>query len=228
MCGRFGFITPIEILRNIFKLNRIEEVEPNYNIAPTQNVPVIRETADARELVPMRWGLIPFWAKDISIGNKMINARAESLFEKPAFKQAVTRRRCLIPADGFYEWKKVGKAKQPYYIRAKEDTPLALAGMWDRWKNPDDGQELQTCTIITTEANELVAPLHDRMPVIVDLADTDTWLNPEVKDLEHIRPLLRPYDAKKMTFYPVSTRVNSSGYKGEECIVPLVEEGELF
>lgn len=180
--------------------------EPRYNAAPTQRMPVVRVFDGKRELVLLRWGLIPSWAKDPKIGNSLINARGETVHEKPAFRSAFKARRCLVPADGFYEWRKLsGGSKQPYRITMADSSPFAFAGLWERWDKGDE--PLETFTIITTTANVLVAPIHDRMPVILDPADYDAWL--ESQDTTIPMALLQPYPAKRMSAYPVSTRVNS-------------------
>ena len=170
----------------------------------------------------MRWGLVPSWAKDLSIGSRMINARAETVAEKPAFRQAFRERRCLIMADGFYEWRTTGRSKQPYHITHRDKAPFGFAGLWDRWQPPGGGQPIESCTIITTAANELVAEYHDRMPVILDLADYDLWLDPTVHEPQRLLPLLKPYPASKMVAYPVSSIVNSPTNESPDCVKPLV------
>ena len=209
MCGRFALITPGAILAEQFQLAETPELTPRYNIAPTQPVVAVRLTpqSGARELTLFCWGLIHSWAKDKKMSGRMINARAETAAEKPAFRAAFKRRRCLIPADGFYEWQKQNGQKQPMYIHARDGLPLALAGLWETW-HAADGSVIDSCTILTTTPNELIAPIHNRMPVIVAPEDYTTWLDP-TPDPELGRHLLRPYPTAQMTAYPVNTYVNS-------------------
>lgn len=167
----------------------------------------------------MHWGLIPSWAKDPSIGNRIINARSETVAEKPSFRAAFKRRRCLIPANGFYEWKKIGKKKQPYYVRRKDGEPFAFAGLWEPWEG-EDGTVIESCTILTTEPNADIRPLHNRMPVILDPSDYDQWLNPEVDELETLAPLMHPYPDGKLEAVPVSPLVNNPKNDDAQCIEP--------
>ena len=196
--------------------------EARYNIAPTQRVPVIRQ--DAREPVRraslLRWGLVPNWTKDVIVGASMINARSETAAEKPAFKELLQRRRCLIPADGFYEWRKTGKSKQPYCFEMMHREPFAFAGLWDNWRTLD-GTALETYTILTTTPNQLLADVHDRMPVILPSASYDRWLDPGFRDLAAITEMLKPYDAEQMRRYAVSTRVNNVANDDRECSEPI-------
>ncbi len=193
--------SPVEAIRALFGVEERPNLPPRHNVAPTQSVPVVRLTAggEGRELVLVRWGLIPHWAKDPSIGNRLINARAESVADKPSFRDAFRRRRCLVVADGFYEWQKLGTRKQPFLIRLKNREPFAFAGLWSRWRTPEGG-DLDTCTIITTDANPLLAPIHDRMPVILAPADHACWLDPAAGDP---RPLLRPFADEALEAVPV-------------------------
>jgi len=216
MCGRFTLRTPLTVLAQqfLFDLGELPaetQVAPRYNIAPTQTVAALR-TGDSgrRELALLRWGLIPSWAKDAKIASSLINARSETLAEKPAFRTALARRRCLILADGFYEWKNEGKQKLPYYFQLQGGQPFAFAGLWDQWRPPEGGGEepVETCTIVTTMANELCGEFHDRMPVILRPGDYDFWFNPEVKESERLVPLLSPMPACEMQARPVSPRVN--------------------
>lgn len=217
MCGRFTLRTPAGDVAEQFGLFSAPDLAPRYNIAPSQQVAAVRTApGDGRELVLLRWGLVPSWADDPSIGYKMINARGESVATKPSFRNAFKQRRCLIVADGFYEWQKTGGQKQPYYIRLKSGRPFGFAGLWERWGR--DGQPFDSCTIITTGANELMAPLHDRMPVVVPPADYDLWLDPAVKDVERLLPLVRPYPPQEMEAFPVSTVVNNPRHETEQCI----------
>jgi putative SOS response-associated peptidase YedK len=207
MCGRYELHTNPAALALAFGLSFPPQLRARYNIAPMQDVPIIRHGRDgARELAHARWGLVPRWAKDPSIGNKMINARSETLAEKPSFRTAFKHHRCLLPADGFYEWKTApGGGKQPIHIGMKDGAPFAFAGLSERWLSPA-GEVLDTCTIATTSANALLAPLHDRMPVIVPAASYDRWLDVTQAD---VLDLLAPYPAEAMRWYPVSPRVNS-------------------
>jgi putative SOS response-associated peptidase YedK len=227
MCGRYTLSSGGEELALLFDLSEIPPLPPRYNLAPTQEAAVVRveRPGEPRRLGLLRWGLIPYWAKEASIGNRMINARSESVAEKPAYRWSFRKQRCLIPADGFYEWKKEGKAKQPYFIHRKDGKPLAFAGLWARWQDPAKGP-LDTFTILTTDANELVRPLHDRMPVILDPKDFDLWLDPSIENRERLEPLLAPFDPEQMETFPVSRAVNSPANDVAECIAPLVEPGQ--
>ena len=219
MCGRFAQADPLEIIAEQFGIDEIDfDLSPRYNVAPGQQVAVVIKE-ETRIMADHKWGLVPFWAKDPSIGNRMINARAETVLEKPSYKNAMKKRRCLIPASGFYEWKKDGKVKVPHYFRLKSGKPFGLAGLWETWKDPD-GNELKTFTIITTEPNELAARVHNRMPVIIPEEGYHTWLdtaNPPQK----AQALLAPYPAGQMEAYPVSTMVNSPANDTEELVRPL-------
>jgi putative SOS response-associated peptidase YedK len=194
------------------------EWEPRYNIAPTQSIPVIRQDRgrSARCLSLVRWGLIPSWAKDVSIGSRLINGRSETLLEKPAFKESFRNRRCLIPADGFYEWKKVGKAKQPFHFGMQDDSLFAFAGIWDCWKSPP-GQRLASCSILTTAPNELLADVHDRMPVILPQRHYEAWLTGPASEAERLSELLVAFDASLMKRYAVSSTVNKPQNDGPDC-----------
>jgi putative SOS response-associated peptidase YedK len=228
MCGRYALTRNAEVLVRLFGLRATPQSEPRYNIAPTQDALVVRVGKDGeRKAEPLHWGLVPFWADDPSIGNRMINARAESAADKPAYRAAFRKRRCLVPADAFYEWKKLGKGKQPYAIRRNDDQPMALAGLWEYWQGKE-GEELRSFTILTTDPNELVKPLHNRMPVVIDPKDFDLWLDPQVDDPKKLKPLIRPADASRMEAYPVSRRVNSPGNDDARCLEPVepADEGE--
>jgi putative SOS response-associated peptidase YedK len=223
MCGRFTLTASPEQVATLFDLPEEPVLAPRYNIAPTQPVGIVRmnpQTA-TREWALTHWGLIPSWSKDPSIGARMINARSETVSEKPAFRAAFKRRRCLVPVSGFYEWKKDGKAKQPYYITSPDGTPLAVAGLWEYWEGAD-GSALESCTLLTTDANELMAPLHDRMPVIVEPADYGEWLGSGKDEtpqyLDALQHLLRPYSEGGLIAYPVSTYVNNPRNEGADCI----------
>ena len=195
-------------------------VEPRYNIAPTYDVLACRTMPAGRELALLHWGLIPAWAEDKKIGYRTINARAETVAVKPAYRTAFRRRRCLIAADGFYEWRPGKPKKQPYYIRMRDGKPFAFAGLWERWE-PEGAEPVDSCTIIVTTANELISQIHDRMPVILAPQDYDLWLDPEVDDPEKVMPLLKSYPEKEMEFYPVGLGVNSPKHDGEGLIKPL-------
>lgn len=226
MCGRFALISDTEALIDAFgvapeTLTAMPPSIPRYNVAPTQPIVAIRfnPKSKKRELTFFKWGLVPSWAKDIKMGARMINARGETVAEKPSFRAAFKRRRCIIPADGFYEWQKLGSRKQPMYIHPVNDAPFALAGLWEMWRSPD-GDELQTCTIITTTPNELMAPIHNRMPVILEPEDFDMWLHPGDRPELGLH-LIRPFSSEKMAAYPVSTFVNKPMNDAPQCITPL-------
>ena len=223
MCGRFVRFDKIQDLIKVLNSKIATDLPRSYNIAPSQMVACIRHAPenDHRECVPLKWGLLPSWAKDTSMGNKMINARAETVAEKPSFRSAFKKRRCLILAHGYYEWKLEGKRKQPYYIRFKNDRPFAFAGLWER-NEKTTNEPIESCTIITTGPNALMEPIHHRMPVILDANDYDLWLDSSVNDPLSLNPLLRPYrDEGEMEAYAVSTMVNSPSNNRAECIEPL-------
>ena len=220
MCGRFSQRTPAKKIADKFKVEEVPPLVERYNVAPTQAVLGIRAVDEVREATFFKWGLVPHWAKDPAIGNKLINARAETVTEKPSFREAFLRRRCLVPADGFFEWSRQGDRKRPYYFRMKNDgEPFAIAGLWERWEGGDGGP-LETCTLLTTEANDLLTPYHDRMPVILEPEDYALWLGDDARQLELVPDLLRPYPASKMIGYPVSTAINSPYNEGVELIEP--------
>ena len=219
MCGRYTLKTPVEELAEEFGFEASSvELPPNYNVAPTQEVAAILEEGGKRRLELLRWGLIPSWADDPSIGSRMINARSETAPEKPSFRRAFRERRCLIPADGFYEWQRTNGAKQPYYIRMKEGRPFAFAGLWESWKD-NGGPEIRSCTILTTKPNALAAEIHDRMPVILPAGSYDAWLDPET-GRDELYGLLAPYPEDEMEAYPVSRFVNSPQNNDPRCIEP--------
>jgi putative SOS response-associated peptidase YedK len=207
MCGRYTLRTPVDSLVETFEIEEYpSSITPNYNIAPTQEVAAVVEEEDKRKLEMLHWGLIPSWAKDPAIGNKMINARAETVSEKPSFRSAFKKRRCLILADGFYEWKKTDDGKQPYHVKMEDGSPFAFAGLWESWGK--NGEEIHSCTIITTEANDLMSEIHHRMPVILPPEDYAMWLDPDFDEKEPLTTLLKPYPADAMEAYPVSRKVN--------------------
>jgi putative SOS response-associated peptidase YedK len=222
MCGRYTLTADGGQLTEIFQVSEAVELSPRYNIAPTQEVAVVGLNQEGgRTLGTMRWGLVPFWAKDPSIGNRMINARSETAAEKPAFRASFKKRRCLVAADGFYEWKRQKNAKQPFYIRLKDHQPFAIAGLWDRWKNKETEETLHSCTLLTVGPNALMEDIHNRMPVILHPEDYDRWLDPELNDREELEAMLRPFEAEAMEAYPVSTVVNNARNDRPECIEPL-------
>ena len=237
MCGRYTLKTPNPRLRDLFGLHDLPHLVPRFNIAPTQSVFTIRAmdaAAARREAVMMRWGLIPLWAKDMAIGNTMINARAETVAEKPAFRQAFSKRRCLIPADGFFEWEKLANGKkQPWWIRMHDEEPFAMAGLWENWapKNKSEASDsdspatgvVQSCTILTINANADMQSLHDRMPVILPIEAWDAWLNPS-SDKPTLQSLLLPFENGCLIRSPVSTIVNRPIVDSPECIVPIAED----
>lgn len=221
MCGRFTQAQIAELDRALFKLLEIPPLQPRYNIAPTQDVPVIRADRDGRRrLEPLRWGLVPSWAGDLSIGTRMINARAEGLTQKPAFRDPFERRRCLVPADGFFEWQKTAGGKQPVYLQVCSARFFAFAGLWDTWLSHDTGP-VESFTIVTTTANAVVEPIHDRMPVILPVTAYGRWLDPTYRDTKDLRILLEPYPAEDMTARRVSRAVNDVRNDGPECVEPL-------
>lgn len=219
MCGRFALYSPPSTLVRRFGTDTIPGMEERYNIAPSQRIAIIRAEDGRRRFAPAYWGLIPFWAKDARIGYSMINARAETVAEKPAFRTAFKQRRCLIPADGFYEWQVLpgAKTKQPWFISLKSLEPMAFAGLWERWKSPE-GREVESCAIIVTAANGFMRPIHERMPVILAPDGWDIWLAPHLADPGSLQDLLQPYPDGEMTAWPVSTKVNSPKNDSEECI----------
>ncbi len=223
MCGRFALkAPPAEIMRQ-FGVDAVPEMAPRYNIAPTQSILIIRhpwQQPEARlEAASVKWGLLPSWAKDASMAAKLANARGETVAEKPAFRSAFRRMRCLIPADGFYEWEATPSGKQPWFLRLKSHEPLAFAGLWEHWKAPD-GTPLETATLITTGANELVRPVHDRMPVILQPGDYAAWLSAQTK-AEDLKALLKPLPSDLMERYQVSRRMSNARNYGEECMSPI-------
>ena len=216
MCGRFTLHLPADVIAKIFKVLLLANLPPRYNVAPSQLNLVVRQTTEGRQIVPMKWGFIPHWAKDPRLGYSMINARAETIDVKPAFKGSFRSRRCLVVSDGFYEWRHGGKVKEPFYITLKDGGVMAFAGLWDHWQNPE-GEFVESYTIITCESNELVSTLHFRMPVIIGQKDYDTWLDPATP-LDQVKKLLLPYPAERMTLWKVGPLVNSTKIDSEECI----------
>jgi putative SOS response-associated peptidase YedK len=212
MCGRFVLKAPFSELVRLYNVTNNLNLEPRYNIPPTENIAAVRPdpVGTGRRLDMLRWGLVPWWAKDLKVSFSNINAKAETVAEKPAFRDAFRERRCIIPADGFYEWKKIdAKTKQPYAIVMKDRSVFGFAGLWERWKDRASGEMIQSCTIITTTPNEVCAALHDRMPVILEPKDYARWLGEEATDPPHLMAMLRPYPAEAMEAYPVSARVGN-------------------
>lgn len=209
MCGRFTLSTAADIVADVFDLADIPELRPRYNIAPTQTVTaVVAGPPPSRRAASFRWGLVPGWAKDLKLGARMINARSETVASKPAFRSAFKRRRCLVPADGFYEWIRVGKDKQPMLIGMADGGVFGMAGLWEHWNSPE-GQVVETCTVLTGAPNEVAAQVHDRMPIILPPDAWDTWLDPRMCDRGSLEALLVPYPADRMAARPVSRRVNN-------------------
>jgi len=221
LCGRFTlFASADEIVRRFRVRNPVpDDYVPRYNIAPTQPVLAVINDGKENRIGYLRWGLIPSWAKDAKMGSKLINARAETLTEKPSFRDAVRHRRCLIVADGFYEWAHTEHGKQPMRIQRKDGGLFAMAGLWERWRSPD-GRWVYTCAIVTTEANERLRAIHPRMPVILAEEDEATWLDPSFVDAAHWQPLLKPFPADALVAYPVSPKVNQASYDAPELIRP--------
>lgn len=218
MCGRFALKTPTSVLASHFKLDETVDVAPRYNIAPGTDIPTIRHSPEGKRVMHLlRWGLVPHWAKDPGIGTKLSNARGETVADKPSFRDAFKRRRCLVPADGFYEWKAEGRVKQPYYFSMKDGTPFALGGVWESWRAPN-GDILRTCCLITTAPNEIMMPVHDRMPVIVSPDDYAQWLTGEPVEAQ---ALIKPYPIEDMQAWAVSRRVSRSGEEGADLINPV-------
>ncbi len=222
MCGRFTLYAKGEILAEEFGVPASGVAAPRYNIAPTQDVAAVRASPSGggREIARLRWGLVPSWAKDPAIGNRLINARSETVREKPSFRNAFRRRRCLIPASGFYEWQRKERGKQPFHVRMRDGRVFAFAGVWDRWEGPE-GVVVESCAILTTGANAVLAPIHDRMPVILGRAEYDRWLDPALADANSLAPLLAPFPPEGMTVYAVSPRVNAPSNDDEACVAPI-------
>ncbi len=221
MCGRFANAIPSSILTEYFSLSEEPAIPPRWNIAPTQIVPIIKQDeGGGRKLDMARWGLVPHWAKDLAIGNRLINARSETVHEKPAFRQAIRSHRCLVPASGFFEWVKTTKARVPYYISMKDGVPMAFAGIWDVW-NESDGKAVETFSILTTSANSLVMPIHDRMPVMFQPSDFDLWLDRSMNDPEKLCPLYQPCSSEILQSWQVSSVVNSPAHETEDCLLPV-------
>jgi putative SOS response-associated peptidase YedK len=220
MCGRFDLHSDRAVLVKVFKIDHFAiEYHPSFNIPPSRQIVIVADDGK-RHLLQCRWGFLPSWAKDPKVAFNMINARAETVAEKPAFKDAFRRQRCLVVADGFFEWRREDKLKMPVYIRLKSQRPMGFAGLYNTWKSPE-GEPICTCSIITTEANELLSPIHDRMPAIIPEDKDDLWLDPDISDKERLMQLLRPYPAGEMEFYEVSPMVNKPEYDSPDLIKPV-------
>lgn len=221
MCGRFSQAAIPEVIAEIFQVEDPPLFKPNYNVYPSQRIAVVRLNPESmkRECVLLRWGLIPSWAKDTKIGSQCINAMCETVAVKPAFRSAFKKRRCLVVADGFYEWQRMGERKQPMWISRRDKRPFAFAGLWEHWQ-PPEGDAIESCTIITTEPNELMAPIHNRMPVILSPASYDQWLNLTAQ-AEPLKALLGPYSSDELQAYPVSTLVNDPRHNAPQCLEPV-------
>lgn len=227
MCGRYTLTIDASVLATLFELEPLVELSPRYNIAPSQPVPIVRSGGETRrEWAWARWGLIPSWAKDTKIGNKMINARAETAADKPSFRSAFKSRRCLLPADGFFEWVKTPNGKQPHHIRFADRRAFAFGGLWERW-TPPDGEVITSCTILTTRPNDVIAPLHDRMPVIIPPALFDDWIAAGPISADGAEAMLLPHPADGMEAVPVGTMVNKPGNDDPRCIERIGEQGSL-
>ncbi len=222
MCGRYALKTP-KALKIAFGLEEMPDLTPRYNIAPTQDIPIIRFSPAGRRVSMAFWGLIPSWAKETDRSYSTINARAETVDSKPAFRHPFRHHRCLIPADGFYEWSVEGGLKQPHHIGRKEGEPFAMAGLWDIWKGPEG--EVLSCTIIVTDANQFMKPLHDRMPVILDPNDYDTWLDPDNHDTARLKKLLAPAPEGLLTEWKVSREINNPRHEGPRCAEQIDRRG---
>ena len=221
MCGRYTVTAPGDVLAEAFGLDEAPDLPPRYNVAPTQEVAIVRRReTGGRELARVRWGLVPFWAKERAIGNRLINARADGLAEKPSFRDSFKKRRCLVPATGWYEWKKTPGAKQPYLFRLSDGSAFAFAGLWSRWNDRESGEPLETCAIVTTEPNELAATVHDRMPVVLGPDAHELWLGGEPGSPE-LAALFAPHPIERLVVHPVSRRVNSPAYDDPACLEPV-------
>jgi len=231
MCGRFLLTTPVNQLAGLFQFAAPDDgadLSPRYNIAPSQSIATVRnEQGDGRTLALVRWGLIPAWAKDRASGPGMMNACSETAAFKPSFRDAFRRRRCLVLADGFYEWKQGGGKKQPFAIRLQDGLPFAFAGLWERWSDKD-GRSVETCAILTTEANERIKPIHERMPVILRPEHHEVWLDPTVSQVDVLRPMLAPLEAERLALHPVSPWVNDARHEGPRCLERIEPEPTLF
>jgi len=224
MCGRYSLYLTYRDLLEIFGLEEDGSFGPRFNIAPSQDIPAIRRDGQERRLALLHWGLIPSWARDAKIAYRTINARAETAHKMPSFRAAFRQRRCLIPASGFFEWKREGKTKQPFHIRRRDGQPMAFAGLWEQWGDPKDEAVIESCSILTTRANREVSRIHDRMPVILEPGDFDLWLDPQEHLVEKLQTLLRPAADGRLILEPVSSYVNNPRNEGEKCLEPAPDE----
>lgn len=229
MCGRYSITTPVEAMQRLFRFEERPNLAPRYNVAPTQDAPVVRRGEAGPQLAMLRWGLVPFWARDPGGAARLINARGETLAQKPAFRDAFRRRRCVVPADGYYEWQTLPKGKQPWRIVTADGSPMAFAGLWEKWRNPSapDAPPLETFAIATTDASPDLAAIHDRMPVILDSAGWQAWLDPMTAPAT-LQDLLRPAATGSLRAYKVGARVGNVRNDDAELIKPLAETGQLF
>lgn len=222
MCGRYAFFSPVEAMRRAFAVADPPPLEPRYNIAPTQQVPVIRQSEPGqRNVALLHWGLIPAWARERSIGNRMINARAETLADRPAYRAAFRKRRCLVAADGWYEWQATAGGKQPWFITARAEGPLGFAGLWESWRDPQSGEPLESCTIVTTDAVAPIAQIHRRMPAVLPPEAYAAWLDPSAQDPEALSALLGSGAGALLRAWPVSREVNDPRHQGPALVEPL-------
>lgn len=225
MCCCYSFEVEPALIAWHFGLEVVPEYVARYKIVPSQPIGIIvrKHASSMKEFTHVLWGLVPAWADDPAIGRKILNARCETAAEKPAFKSAMKYRRCIVPATGFYEWRKTGKHRQPFFIHRHDKQPLAMAALWEHWQSPD-GSELETAAILTCEANDMMAEIHDRIPVILEPEDYDRWLDPDVQDVSHVADLMRPAEEQTLTMYSVSTLVNQRGVDSPQCMKPMEPE----
>lgn len=220
MCGRFSLNSDAVVIKEYFDLNGIFDVAPRYNIAPTQDIAAVREFSEGtRELVMLRWGLVPSWMKEVNISGKLINARAETVFEKPSFRHAFKSKRCIVPVSGFYEWQQKDKIKIPHYIHLPDDQLFAFAGLWEHWSN--EGNTIESCTLLTMDANKQMQTIHNRMPVILAPDDFSTWLDQDNHEVRALHHLVMHSRAPKYVIDKVSTKVNNPRFDQPECILPV-------
>jgi putative SOS response-associated peptidase YedK len=229
MCGRFSLASPADALVKEFGLVETVDTAPRYNIAPGQQIAIIRQppAAEGRRLDLVRWGLVPWWTKEPTPAARMINARAETAAERPAFRDPFRARRCLVPADGFYEWQKSGARSQPFFIRRRDGRPMAFAALWDRWRGAA-GERIESCALLTTRPNALVQPIHDRMPAILAPEQYAAWLDPSVTEPDRLLALLGPFPDQQLVAYPVSALVNDPRNDDPRCIAGVATTGSLF
>jgi len=220
MCGRFALKTPPKKLAATFGVEEVPTVEARYNIAPTQEILAVQQSPDGREAKLLKWGLVPSWAKDTAMGARLINARSETVAEKPSFREAFKKRRCIIPADGFYEWQRAGGRRLPFFFQMKDERPFGFAGLWERWEGAHQ-EVVESCTILTTQANEVLRPVHDRMPVILHPDDYELWLEIDERKIALVREILQPYPVEEMRAHRVSEEVNHIRNQGDGLIREL-------